>query len=477
MKELLKELIKLPQENEWVEFKQNFHSKEEIGETISALSNGACLHNEAQAYLVFGVENNTHKIVGTTFMPKKHKVGNEELENWINQRINPRIEIKIIEFEYDSKNIVLFDIQAAIDRPVEFAHIAYIRIGSIIRKLKDFPEKERKLWNDKSKKKFESEIALKNLDSATVVELLDTHCYFDLMHLPYPSTREAVIEKLLSEKLLIKKEDHICITNLGGILLAKDIKNFTTLFRKAFRVVIYKGKNKLETIKDIQGTKGYAVGFEGLVNYINDHLPQNEVIMKALRTKVRMYSEESVRELVANALIHQDFSIMGSPLVEIYSDRIEFSNPGLPLIKTDRFIDEYISRNELLADLMRRLGFCEEKGSGIDRVIFNSEFYQLPAPDFITQEIHTKVILFSHLSLSEMDRKDKIRACYQHAALKYVSNEKMTNKSLRERFQIEEKNAAIASRIIKDTLNEGIIKEDDPSNISKKFVKYVPYWA
>ena len=190
-----------------------------------------------------------------------------------------------------------------------------------------------------------------------------------------------------------------------------------------------------------------------------------------------MYPEIAVRELVANAIIHQDFRIKGQPTIEIFSDRIEISNSGLPLITPARFIDEYQSRNEKLSDLMRRLKICEEKGSGIDKVIFYSEVFQLPAPDFRVQESRTTAILFSYQALNDMERKDKLRACYQHAALKYVSNEKMTNQSLRERFKIEDRNAALASRIIRDTLEEKLIKEDDPASTSKKYKKYIPFWA
>ena len=71
---------------------------------------------------------------------------------------------------------------------------------------------------------------------------------------------------------------------------------------------------------------------------------------------------------------------------------------------------------------MRRLKICEEKGSGIDKVIFQCELYQLPAPYFVSNEVHTKVILYAHKQLREMDRNDKIRAVYQHASLKWVSN-------------------------------------------------------
>ena len=220
------------------------------------------------------------------------------------------------------------------------------------------------------------------------------------------------------------------------------------------------------------------MGFEGLVNFINNLLPANEEIGRAFRKDKRMYPEIAIRELTANALIHQDFNETGiGPMIEIFTDRIEFTNPGLPLITTNRFIDEYQSRNEVLASFMRRIGICEEKGSGIDKVVFHAELYQLPAPDFQVKEKHFKAIMYAFKELNEMDKNDKIRAAYQHACLRYVSNEKMTNQSLRERFKIDERNSATASRIIRDALDAGLIKEEDPESASRKYAKYIPYWA
>ncbi|GHA70963.1 ATP-binding protein [Pontibacter akesuensis] len=268
------------------------------------------------------------------------------------------------------------------------------------------------------------------------------------------------------------------ITNLGGILFAKNINEFDRLSRKSIRVIIYEGKNKLRTVKDLPGVKGYASGFAGLLDYINDKLPSNEAIGRAFRETVSMYPELAIRELVANALIHQDFYETGTgPMVEIYSDRIEITNPGKPIITTLRFIDEYQSRNETLAAFMRRVGICEEKGSGIDKVISEVELAQLPAPNFQEQETHTKVTVYAYQELNQMDKADKIRACYQHCCLKYVSNEKMTNQSLRDRFNIESHNYSIASRIIDDTKQAGLVKDYDPDNKSKKHAKYVPIWA
>lgn len=474
--ELVNDLVKQPKESEWVEFKLNFHSPEEIGEAISSLSNGAAINNQDFGYLIFGIEDNTHTIKGTTFTPKSHKKGNEEIEHWLIQRLDPRIDFRIYEFAYDAtRNIAVFVIPCAQFEPVKFMHHTYIRIGSITRKLNEFPDKERKIWQ-KSGKPYELEIAKDNLNASEVIRLLSTETYFDLMKLPYPSNQSGVIEKFIDENLVIQNHGY-SITNLGALLFAKNLPDFESVQRKSVRVIVYKGNNKVETVREQIVAKGYALGISGLVDWINSQLPANEEIGKALRKESRMYPEIAIRELVANALIHQDLSVKGFPMVEIFSDRIEISNSGNPLITPDRFIDSYISRNEKLADLMRRMGFCEEKGSGLDKVIFHNELYQLPPINVITDENRTRVTIYSYKTLNDLDKKEKIRACYQHACLKWVSNEKMTNQSLRERFHIEDKNAAIASRIIKDTFEAGKIKEDDPENKSRKHRSYVPFWA
>src|SRR5947209_18766064 len=316
------------------------------------------------------------------------------------------------------------------------------------------------------------------LSADDVVRLPDTPGYFDLIKLPYPAERGAVLERFTSERLIRQREGLYEITNLGALLFAKDLDEFDGLSRKAPRVIVYTGKGKLSTRSDQFIPKGYAVGFETLVRYVNAQLPSNEIIGQALRETTRMYPEIAVRELIANALIHQDFSETGtSDVIELYSDRLEIASPGQPSIKTERFIDGYRSRNERLADLMRRLRICEEKGSGIDKVIDSVEHFQLPAPDFRVSETHTTVVLFAQKAFDEMDRNDKVRACYQHCCLRYVMGEKMTNQSLRERFKLGGAKADQVSRIIRETVNAGQIKPDDPENASKRYSKYVPFWA
>jgi ATP-dependent DNA helicase RecG len=319
-----------------------------------------------------------------------------------------------------------------------------------------------------------------------VLTLLDFAGCFDLLKIPLPTDQKGILNRLAEEKLIVAKPGkRFDITNLGAILFAKNLNSFDRLSRKALRIIKYKGSGRTETERewrDAPSQKGYAIAFEAAVSFINSQLPQNEPIGQAFRTEVRMYPEKAIRELVANALIHQDFSVTGSgPMVEIFSDRMEITNPGEPLVDTLRFIDAPPrSRNEDLAALMRRMNICEEGGTGIDKVIASVEAFQLPAPDFTAittlQPGVTKATLFAHRKLADMDLADRIRACYQHACLSFVIGQKMTNTSLRQRFGIHEKNAAKASRIITEAINAGRIKLAD-LNLGKKYASYLPFWA
>lgn len=316
------------------------------------------------------------------------------------------------------------------------------------------------------------------LSAQQVVELLDSQRFFELLNLPYPTERTGVLERLIQERFLDEMNGQYALRRLGALLLAKRLEDFPDIARKAPRVVVYSGTSKLETRLDQTGTKGYAVGFQGLVRFIMGQLPQNEIIKDAIRKGVKLVPEVVVRELVANALIHQDFEVTGvSVMVEIYSNRLEISNPGEPIVPTERFIDGYQSRNERLADIMRRLGICEEKSSGIDRVVQAAEVYQLPAPDFRAGHRRTIVTIFGPKDFEEMDRDDRIRACYQHAALKWVMSERMTNQSLRERFSLPEKKSANISQVIAATIESGLIKPDEKAGSSRKYARYIPFWA
>jgi len=481
---LVKNLCSLDQETEWVEFKCNNGNHEEIGEYISALSNSAALHSEQKGFIVWGVDDTTHSVVGTTFLPRRKKIGgqgengNQELESWLLNHLEPRIEVRFHEGLVDGLNIVVFEIQPAFSRPVRFKSNAFIRVGSYKKKLNDYPEKERLLWEILKSTTFEEGIAKDSLSDEQVLQDLDYTSYFRLTEQPIPDNRPSIIYRLIEAKIINKRiSDRYAITNMGAVLFANDLEKFGHLGRKALRIVIYQGSNRVNTLKERLFKKGYATAFSDAVEYINDQLPRSEVIGEALRKEVRVYPEIAIRELVANALIHQNFTVTGNgPMVEVFENRIEITNPGTPLIDTLRFIDgSPRSRNESLARLMRFLNVCEERGSGIDKVIFYVELFQLPPPDFRETTGGTVSILYKYKALVNMGKEEKIRACYQHACLQWVSGSSMSNASLRDRFGIKQSNYPMASRIIKDTINANLIKPYGDIG-SKRTAKYVPFW-
>ena len=267
---------------------------------------------------------------------------------------------------------------------------------------------------------------------------------------------------------------------MGAILFAHDLDLFDpSIARKAVRFIAYEGSNKATTVTHRQdGKKGYATGFAGLVGFINNLLPRNEYIGEAFREEQRVYPEIAIRELIANALIHQDMTISGTgPQIELFIDRLEITNPGKPLVKTDRMIDlPPRSRNETLAALMRRMGLCEEQGSGLDKVVISAELFQLPAPRFQSDENSMQVTLYAPRSFAKMTVEERVRACYQHAVIKYLDGgQRMKNTSLCERLGIDsKKNAAQATPVIKATLERGLIQLADEEHPR---AGYVPGWV
>ncbi|HJX11333.1 MAG TPA: ATP-binding protein, partial [Candidatus Binatia bacterium] len=162
---LVRELCKQPAETEWLEFKHNNFDPQEIGEYLSALANSAALCGKANAYLVWGIEDGTHAIVGTTFTPANAKVGAEELENWLLRLLAPKIHFRFYSVEIDGLAVVLLEIGRAFRHPVQFQNQEFIRVGSYKKKLNDFPEKERELWRIFDQAPFEDGVAAERISS------------------------------------------------------------------------------------------------------------------------------------------------------------------------------------------------------------------------------------------------------------------------------------------------------------------------
>ena len=397
-----------------------------------------------------------------------------KIKELIVQKFHFRVEVT--ELNHSNGRVLVFSIPSRPQgTPIIFDGIYWMRAGESL--LPMTPDKLKRIFAEGQLDWF-SQAAKVGVGADEVIALLDIQTYFDLAELPYPTTRDGVLERLVNEELISPGAYGWTISNLAAILLAKNLDSFSPeLARKAPRIVIYEGTSKLNTREDKRSTRGYAVGFEGVIDFVYSSAPQNRSIEQVVREEVKMFPKQALRELVANALVHQDLLVAGmSVMIEMYSDRIEISNPGQPPIKVERFIDEYRSRNERLADIMRRLGICDEKGSGVDKIIRAAEAAQLPAPDFRVGEIRTIAVLFAHKDFSTMSKADRERACYQHCCLMYVTNQRMSNYSLRERFGGEAK-AATVSLIIGATKEAGLIKPDESDTTSTRYARYLPFWA
>lgn len=458
--------LKLPTEHQRLEFKEakNQFDNQKLYKYCVAIA------NEGGGSLVLGISNKCPRVVvGTNAFD--NPVGMEEK---LFEAVGFRVDIEVV--NHLDGRVVVFHIPSRPRGTAYHLEGKYLmRSGEALVPMSE--DQLRRIFSEGAPNWLE-ETSIDGLDAAQVVELLDTQTYFELLKLPYPTDRAGVINYLLQERIIDKFEDHYAIRRLGALLLAKRLDSFEGLANKMARVIVYSGDSKINTRVDHTATKGYAVGFQVLVSFIMGQLPQNEVVEDALRKEVKWVPEVVIRELVANALIHQDFAISGaSVMIEIYTNRVEISSPGKPIVPIERFIDGYQSRNERLANIMRRMRICEEKSSGIDRVVQAVEAYQLPAPDFRAGHTRTIAIIYGPKPFEEMDRDDRIRACYQHCALKWVISQKMTNQSLRERFNLPESKAVITSQIITAAIDAGLIKSDERVGASRKFARYLPFWA
>ncbi|MEH2027878.1 ATP-binding protein [Nostoc sp.] len=468
--ETLEKWLLVPTETERLEFKE---AKQQFDST-KLLKYCVSLANEGGGYIVLGVTDKPpRQVVGSLAW------GTAEALNSIKAKIvnELRFRVEVTELQHPNGRVLVFEVPSRpLGRALDYQGAYLMRAGEELQPMT--PDMLKRIFAEDQQDWF-SQPARSDASPDDVIALLDNQSYFELLGIPYPTNRDAVLERLQSQDLIKQTAQGWTITNLAAILLAKKLDAFSlALARKAPRVVIYEGISKLKTRDDKTGNRGYAVSFERLVDFVHSAAPQNRFVEEVVREEMKMFPKQALRELIANALVHQDFLATGaSVMIEMYSDRIDISNPGIPPIKVERFIDENRSRNEQLAYLMRLFGICEEKGSGIDKVISAAEDFQLPAPDFRVGDTRTTAVLFAHQDFANMSKSDRIRACYQHCCLLYVSNQQMSNQTLRERFRLSESRTATVSLIIGATKEAGLIKADESESTSTRYARYLPFWA
>ena len=480
LSDLIERLSALPTETEYGEFKESYPEPDRGGKDLCALANSAAFHGVKAAYKVWGIVDSTHEVKGTTFNPRTKKKGNQPLEIWLRRMLSDNAHFEVSPTTFQGKNVVVLQIWPATNYPVRFAGNAYIRSDSSTQPLVPGSRRETELWRRIQREDFEDLVAAENLETEEVFELLDHTTYFDLLGMPRPTDTALALHYFIEDGLAYLQDDgRVSITNLGAILFARKLSRFALIRRKALRIIRYSGNGRACDRREREMERGYALDLDAAYEFIDGALPVTEEISGARRDVKNAFPQSAIRELIVNALIHQDLSVTGAgPMVEIFNNRIEFTNPGTPLVRIDRIVnDPPQSRNEKLSALMRRLGYCEEAGSGWDTIIEGCEDYLLPAPRIDADSgTSTRIALFGHKEFREMTPDERLDACYWHACVRYGRGEFINNSSLRERFGLKPSNTAQISRLIKEAVGKPLIKPLDPAT-SPRYMVYMPYWA
>lgn len=263
-----------PAESEHLEFKE---AKQQF-DTTKLLRYCVALANEGGGHLVLGVSDKLpRRVVGTRSFAAAADL------NDIKSRIVDKLRIRVdaVELMHPEGRVLVFDVPSRpVGQPLDFDGAYLMRAGEDLVPMT--PDQLRRIFAEGQPDWF-SQAAKQGASADEVIALLDTQTYFDLSRMPYPTTREGVLARLSSEGLIAQAAGWT-ITNLAAILLAKRLDLFSpTLARKAPRVVIYEGVDKTQTREDKPGNRGYAVGFESLVDFVHSAAPQNRSIEQVVR--------------------------------------------------------------------------------------------------------------------------------------------------------------------------------------------------
>ncbi len=463
-------------ECEWIEVKETQIDEEKLGKTISAIANSCLIYEKEYGYIFIGIKDKTWEIIGTDKKFSNFIVKGQDIKLYLKTRLSPDTEFEIFDsIIFENKKINIIKIKSASHTPISFSKEIYFRLGSHNKKIRDFPEESKKLWVKASGFNYEDSIIKKNVSVENILELLDYKSYYKLQNKEISENVETIIQDFVSEGYIRKIDnEYYDILALGGLLFANDLSK-VDIGRKSIRIIQYLGKTKSQIASQKFEKKGYANGFYDLIKYLRTILPKEEKIdSSGFRKEYEYYSTTIIRELIVNAIIHQDLSILGNQIkIEIYSDRIEITNPGTPIIDIWRFYDTNRSRNLKLSEHMNRFNMCEELGSGIDRIVEISEKESRFTPKYtIFDNQYTTVKLFKEKNFENMMEDEKLNILFYHCCYSYTLEKYMTNSTLRERFTLSNINANSnkITRLIKKALDLKIIKSGPNKT-------YIPFWG
>lgn len=365
-KDLIEDLLKRDFEENWFEFKENWFDVDGIGEYISALSNTAKVVGAKYGYLIWGIDNKSHKPVGTTFNHNKEVKG-EPLEHYLLRNIKPTINFKFIVEEYNGNHLIILEVPCAEKIPTSYKDIRYIRIGSSKESLLRYPEKESELWYVLS----HQELSIETIESR--YQDLSFNSLFN-----YYSSRGIYLnKKTFEENLCLKTENGKY--NVLAQLLSDDS-------HISIRVAIFAGKTKADPLYSVKefGFMNLLLSIDKIIDYGDtvNILQADERNRVVERKEVSLFNLDAYREAVINAIVHNYWVNSNAPMFTIFSDRIEIlSNGGLsPRLPIEDFYNGKSEPiNKGLANVLLQLHISEKTGRGVPTIvsIYGKEAFEL----------------------------------------------------------------------------------------------------
>jgi ATP-dependent DNA helicase RecG len=390
LNKLLVELCANDSEKSWLEFKQNYNNYEDIGEYISALSNGACIDEKQFGYLVWGIKDGTHEITGTSFKISKSKKGNQDLELWLRTYLHPKVHFEIFEFEHKGKNITLLKIPAAKGEPIHFQRKAFIRINSQKTDLRNHPALVRKIYNSQEdwSSKICKEAILKDLDPAAVKMARNNYAAKNVKY------REEILqwdEATLLDKMKITINGEV--TNTAIILLGKP--EAARLLLPAIAQITWKLDTEEKAYEHFEPP--FLLNTTELLNRIRNIRYKIFPDTQLVAAEVLKYEPRVILEALHNCIAHQDYHMNSRIIVTEKTEKLIFTNAGSffegkaeDYSLGEKTPERY--RNPWLAKAMVSLSMIDTMGYGIHTMYKEQRKRFFPLPDYSKTEAD-KVVL------------------------------------------------------------------------------------
>lgn len=412
LNKIVKELIAYPTEANWFEFKENWYEPSAIGEYISSLSNAAALEGEEYGYLVWGVNNNTHEITGTTF-DYRVDVKNEPLEHYLARQIMPDNNFSFHETTLEGKRLVVMVVPAASKIPTGFDGNRYIRIGSSKVNLNKYPERESNLFY----------ILRVGLPTMCNTESEYQDLTFDKLFVYYASKGVAL------NKRNFKKNLGLLTENGKYNLLAQLISDDSHI---PIRFAIFNGTDKASTMYSVRefGNTCLLFSLDKVLEYGEVlNVPQaDERGRKVERKEVPLFDEEAFREAIINAFVHNQWTSGNAPMITVFSDRIEILSRGkMPPGQTLEgfYAGESVPVNQKLSDMFLQLHISERTGRGVPKIteVYGKETYEFRENSIVVSIPFTRVQA-DDMTHDEMKMTyDNVKMTHDEVKMTYDSTE------------------------------------------------------